>query len=234
MSEKPCWVIVPAAGVGLRMGTDRPKQYLDLLGKTVIQHSLERVSAHPDVKGVVVCVAKDDCYWPKIQGRISKLLGTALGGLERTHTVLNGLHFLGKWAGDEDWVLVHDGVRPCLRLEDVGKLISSVRAVDQQGGILGAPVTDTLKKVKDGAIEVTVPREGLWRALTPQIFRVGALLHALESAHQEGVLVTDEASAMERMGHRPLMIQGDSDNIKITRSDDLILAADILKRQLET
>ncbi|HEC11703.1 MAG TPA: 2-C-methyl-D-erythritol 4-phosphate cytidylyltransferase [Acidiferrobacteraceae bacterium] len=234
MSEKPCWVIVPAAGVGLRMGTGRPKQYLDLLGKTVIQHSLERVSAHSAVKGVVVCVAKDDRCWPKIQGRITKLLGTASGGPERTNTVLNGLHFLRKWAGDEDWVLVHDGVRPCLRPEDVRKLIESVKAVDQQGGILGAPVADTLKRVKDYTIEETVPREGLWRALTPQLFRLGMLAHALESAHQEGVLVTDEASAMERMGHRPLMVQGSSDNIKITRSDDLMLAADILKRQLET
>jgi len=234
MSEKPCWVVVPAAGVGSRMGADRPKQYLDLLGKTVIHHSLERVSAHPDIKGVVVCVAKDDAYWPNIQGQISKLLGTAPGGSERVNTVLNGLRLLGNWAGDEDWVLVHDGVRPCLRPEDVEKLIDSVRAVDQQGGILGVPVADTLKKVKDGIIEETVPREGLWRALTPQLFRLGALLCALESALHEGVLVTDEASAMERMGHRPLIIQGDSDNIKITRSDDLVLAADILKRQLET
>ncbi len=221
MAEPSYWVVIPAAGVGSRMRADRPKQYLELAGRTVIEHTIARFSSHPAIKGIVVVITDGDPYWAELN--IDGLI-TAPGGAERCHSVLNGLDALDGLAGENDWVLVHDAARPCLRREDIDKLIAELSA-DPVGGLLGLPVADTLKRVGPGdRVEATVDRDRLWRALTPQMFRLGALRDALRQALADGFLVTDGASAMEHAGFAPRMVEGRGENIKITRPEDLSLA----------
>ncbi len=217
------WVVIPAAGVGSRMQADRPKQYLLLHGKTVLEHTLSRFLDHPKIDGVVVALSESDPYWRELALQHRKLI-TAEGGAERCHSVLNALKVLRKRADVNDWVLVHDAARPCLRREDLDHLILAIQD-HPVGGLLGLPVADTVKRTDtvDSVLE-TVSREHLWRALTPQMFRLGELQEALKSALQNGQLVTDDASAMELAGKKPKMIEGHSDNIKITRPQDLRLA----------
>jgi 2-C-methyl-D-erythritol 4-phosphate cytidylyltransferase len=208
------------------MASDRPKQYLPLAGKTVIEHTLDALLSCSRIDAIVVAVAPDDDDWPAIAGHYRKRpVESVAGGDERCHSVLNALDHLAQTAQDSDWVLVHDAARPCLRAEDVVMLIDTL-ADDDTGGLLGVPVADTMKQVDaDGRIERTVAREGLWHALTPQMFRLAPLRMALRQALSSGRLVTDEASAMELAGHRPRMVQGHRDNIKITLPADLALAA---------
>lgn len=225
------WAIVPAAGRGTRMGAERPKQYLPLRGRTVLQLTLERLGSFPPLQGMLVGIAQDDPYWPTLALRIPGLLGTFDGGAERAQTVLNGLQALAGQARDEDWVLVHDAVRPCVRLADLHRLMDTVGG-DPDGGLLGLPLADTVKRSDEaGRVVATIPRQGLWRALTPQLFPVGVLRAALQRAQDEGVEVTDEASAVERSGGRPRMVAGSADNIKITVPGDLALAELYLERQ---
>jgi len=225
------WAVIPAAGVGKRMCADRPKQYLPLLGKTVIEHTIQRFARHPAIAGIVVAVSEGDGYWPALDLPAAKPILVAPGGRERCDSVLNALAVLGGTADTDDWVLVHDAARPCLRPADVDRLIDACRD-DAVGGILATPVRDTMKR--EGAahrIGRTEDREGLWHALTPQMFRLGTLREALERAIHDGAVVTDEASALEHMGKAPRLVEGRGDNIKITRPEDLALAEFFLQQE---
>lgn len=224
------WAVVPAAGSGRRMGSDIPKQYLALRGRRVIDHTLLRLANHPRIEAVFVAVASDDPYWSVPTGTAAPI-HTCTGGEERCHSVLNGLERLREVAAAEDWVLVHDAARPCLRDEDIDRLLDTL-ADHPVGGLLGLPVADTVKRSDAaGTVLETVSREGLWRALTPQLFRVGVLREALAAAVAAGRLVTDEAAAMELAGHWPKMVEGHPDNIKITRPGDLPLAELFMQQQ---
>ncbi|MGE0081276.1 MAG: 2-C-methyl-D-erythritol 4-phosphate cytidylyltransferase [Thiohalomonadaceae bacterium] len=235
MSPVPrCFAVVPAAGVGRRMGTDIPKQYLPLAGRTVIEHTLARITAHPRITATVVAVSRGDDYWPEVAVRLNTAaLQVTGGGAERCHSVLNALEHLGAIAHEHDWVLVHDAARPCIRAADIERLVSTL--LDHPvGGLLGLPVSDTVKRVDEqGEVLETVNREGLWRALTPQMFRFGPLYAALRAALAADRLVTDEAAAMELAGYRPRMVEGRADNIKITRPGDLALAELYLQLQAQ-
>jgi 2-C-methyl-D-erythritol 4-phosphate cytidylyltransferase len=220
------WAVVPAAGAGRRMSTNIPKQYLPLGEKTVLEHTLDTLLACKQLAGVVVVLSADDGYWPDLQGRYAReRLEAVTGGAERCHSVLNGLLHLAGKADADDWVLVHDAARPCVRLTDIDTLIYTLSST-VHGGLLGVPVADTMKQVdSDNRITATVEREGLWHAYTPQMFRAGLLQSALQHAIDNDLLVTDEAGAMELAGYRPCMVQGQRDNIKITVPSDLELAA---------
>lgn len=227
MSGEPTYrVVVPAAGTGRRMASDTPKQYLPLAGKTVIEHTLDALFACSRITSIVVAVSADDDTWPAIARRYGQRpLESVTGGEERCHSVLNALDHLSYTGQDDNWVLVHDAARPCVRPADIDHLIDTL-AGDTTGGLLGMPVADTMKQVDAAArVEQTVAREGLWHALTPQMFRLGALQSALQQALSDNWLVTDEAAAMELAGHRPRMVQGHRDNIKITLPADLALAS---------
>ena len=228
------WALVPAGGQGLRMQAPLPKQYLPLLGRPVILHTLERLCTYPRVRGVMVGISDQDRHWQALipmLANLPKFLGKYPGGETRAHTVLNGLKALIKHAKSEDWVLVHDAVRPCVRHADIDKLIAAV-SNDQEGGFLAFPVSDTVKRAdNEGRVVETVRREGLWRAATPQMFRIGALVSALESALKQGSEITDEASAIEAAGGHPRVVACHADNIKITLSEDLALAEMYLKQQ---
>lgn len=230
INKNKYWAVIPAAGVGKRMQADRPKQYLELHGHTVLEHTLSRFFDHPRISGVVVVVTDGDPYWQELAISHPKLM-TASGGEERCHSVLNALQVLRAQADDNDWVLVHDAARPCLRREDLDQLIDTL-AQHPVGGLLGLPVADTVKRTgADDMVIETVPREHLWRALTPQMFRLGELHQALEDALKNNQLVTDESSAMELAGKAPKMVEGHGDNIKITRPQDLRLAELYLAEQ---
>jgi len=224
------WAVVPAAGKGSRMGADRPKQYLELAGRTVLEHTLRCLLAEPRIAGIVVPFAPDDVDGPRIAASLGPRVIATLGGAERCHSVLNGLDALPAAAAD-DWALVHDAARPCLRAGDLAKLIEQL-AGDRCGGILAVPVRDTLKRcAPDGAIEHTVDRNQLWHALTPQMFRLSVLRDALRAALAAQRLVTDEAQAVELAGFVPRVVEGHADNIKITRPEDLPLADYYLRNQ---
>lgn len=231
------WVVIPAAGSGSRMQAEVPKQYLSLGGSTIIEHTLMRLAQHPAIAGIVLAIAADDSRWgDETRAALSSRLGvgieTVIGGDERHVSVLNALEgLLSGQADAHDWVLVHDAARPCISLDDISLLIDTV-ADDPVGGLLGIPVADTMKRVNDkGLVEETVCRDGLWRALTPQMFRLGLLRQALQDAASQGRHVTDDASAIELAGYRPRMVCGNEQNIKVTRPQDLELAAEYLKQQ---
>lgn len=231
MSEANHWVVVPAAGVGKRMGSDIPKQYLPLLGRPVIDHTIEKVLLHPAVDGVYVALGTEDQWWPDTEYANHPDVVRVDGGKERCHSVLNALNSLAGRAQLHDWVLVHDAARPCLRREDVDRLIAAVKQ-HPAGGLLGMPVRDTMKRSdSEGVIQHTVERDDLWHAYTPQMFRFDRLLEALNGAIAADVLVTDEASAIEWFGDKPMMVEGHADNLKITRPQDLALAAYYLQHQ---
>ncbi len=226
------WAVIPAAGVGQRMRSHVPKQYLRLGDRTVIEHTLARFTDHPGIDGVVVAIDVHDRVWPSLRVPASKPVITATGGRERCQSVLNALQRLTTTAQARDWVLVHDAVRPCLMRDDLDRLIAEL-AEDPIGGILAAPVRDTLKRRgAEGRIDETVDRTGLWHALTPQMFRLEVLHPALQKAIADCIPITDEAAAVERAGLRPRLIEGRGDNIKITHPEDLKLAAHILASQV--
>jgi 2-C-methyl-D-erythritol 4-phosphate cytidylyltransferase len=213
------------------MGAARPKQYLPLRGRAILQHTLERIGRYPRLRGLVVGIAADDAYWPTLATEIPTLMTTYVGGAERAQTVLNGLRALETYAAPDDWVLVHDAARPCVRHADIDALLAAVTG-HADGGLLALPLSDTVKRADhNGCVEDTVPRARLWRALTPQVFRLAALSDALESAMRAGAQITDEASAMEYSGARPRLVHGHADNIKITLPEDLVLAELFLREQ---
>ncbi|WP_455199572.1 2-C-methyl-D-erythritol 4-phosphate cytidylyltransferase [Kaarinaea lacus] len=224
-----CWAVIPAAGAGKRMSSDIPKQYISLGGKTVLEHSLEKLLHSPDVAGAVVAVSEGDVYWQDLNFQHDKPVYIAPGGKERADSVLSALKVLSQTAGDDDWVLVHDAARPCVRHEDIDKLIQ-ICIKQGRGGILAVPVKDTIKRTNQSVeselpeIMETVDRSQLWHAQTPQMFRLGDLRDNLAKALESGAPVTDEASAMEWAGHRPVLVEGHGDNMKITRQEDIHLA----------
>ncbi len=216
------WAVIPAAGVGARMAADRPKQYLQLGGRTILEHSLGCFLNHPNLKGLVVSLAADDPYWPSLACATDPRIQRADGGSERSGSVLNALLQLNALgASDDDWVLVHDAARPNLSRDDLDKLLAEL-ADDPVGGLLAVPARDTLKRVdKQGRVVETVDRSLIWQAYTPQMFRLGALHRALADSLVADAVITDEASAMEWSGQAPRLIEGRSDNIKVTRPEDL-------------
>lgn len=231
-STPSLWCVVPAAGVGSRMGLAFPKQYLKLNDKTILEHTLERLLSIPELSGLVVSISAADAYWPQLALAKNSHIHSVSGGKERCDSVLNSLDYLATFADEHDWVLVHDAARPCVTLESINGLIDSTRH-HSVGGILGVPVSDTIKRVTaESNIRETVDRRNLWHAQTPQLFRLGLLRASLRQAMDENYSVTDEASAIEFCGHLPLIVEGRSDNIKITRPDDLALVQFILAQQL--
>lgn len=228
MNKANYWAIVPAAGVGKRMGTELPKQYLPLFNQPILQHTLTRLRL-PAVRDIIVALADDDPYWHTLQ--LPFTVTTVIGGAERCHSVLNGLHALQARAAPDDWVLVHDAARPCVRSADIEKLMTML-ADHPVGGILAVPVRDTMKRADaQQGIVATVSRNQLWHALTPQMFRLQALTTALETVLAQDTLVTDDAQAMELQGLQPQLVAGHADNIKITHPQDLQLATLFLQQQ---
>ncbi|HEY5754985.1 MAG TPA: 2-C-methyl-D-erythritol 4-phosphate cytidylyltransferase [Steroidobacter sp.] len=227
--ENRFWVVVPAAGSARRMGAAVPKQYLPLAGRTVIEWSLAPFLAHARTAAIVVALSPDEPRWSQTTLASDAKIATTVGGAERMDSVLAGLRVLQDRAGPNDWVLVHDAARPCLSATDLDRLLNELQD-DEVGGLLAAPVVDTLKRANDGGrVSQTVPREKLWRALTPQMFRYAILQRALESVQAKGIAVTDEAQAVEALGLQPKLVAGDADNIKITLPEDLPRAERILR-----
>lgn len=227
------WVIIPAAGVGRRMQSERPKQYLELVGMPVLSHVLHRFAQLPRAAALVVALHPEDRHWDMINKPVHMRLQAVAGGAERCHSVYNALDSLDGEAQEQDWVLVHDAARPCVRLSDVQRLLRDVEE-HPAGGLLALPLNDTVKRA-DASMQVaaTVDRAGLWRAQTPQVFRYGPLKAALARALSEHSLVTDEAQAMELAGYRPLLVAGSADNIKITDMQDMKLAELYLQLQAQ-
>jgi len=221
------FAIVPAAGSGARFGAEKPKQYLDLLGRPLIYHTLAVLTACPDIERVWVVLSPDDRDWNQHDWSElgPKLETLRCGGTTRAESVTNGLQAAAMVATDADWVLVHDAARPCLSLAMLDALFSEL-AEDPVGGILAVPVADTIKRA-DGEqrVAATEPRDGLWQAQTPQMFRYGQLKKALEMTSN----VTDEAGAIEAAGMKPRLVKADSTNLKVTYPADLALAAMILR-----
>jgi 2-C-methyl-D-erythritol 4-phosphate cytidylyltransferase len=218
------FALIPAAGVGARMGTDCPKQYLTLAGKLMLIHVLDTFASNETIAHTYVVVSDGDGYIDDALAGARHLVDrvTVLhrGGATRHQSVLNGLEAMREQVGDEDWVLVHDAARPGLTGELIDRLVNALRD-DPVGGLLALPVVDTLKRGNaEGRAEVTVPRERLWAAQTPQMFRYGLLRRALEQATN----VTDESSAVEALGLRPKLVEGSHRNFKVTLQHDVALA----------
>ncbi|NYZ63782.1 2-C-methyl-D-erythritol 4-phosphate cytidylyltransferase [Luteimonas deserti] len=227
------WAIVPAAGRGTRFGGDVPKQYLEVAGRSVLAHTLDALASHSGITGLVLVLeegaAPESAF--RADGTLGRPCLITAGGASRADSVLAGLAALPDSVRADEFVLVHDAARPNLAHADLDALLERGRA-DPVGAILAAPVRDTLKRAgDDGGIDGTEPRERLWRALTPQLFRRLQLTRALEAAAAAGVAVTDEAMAMERLGARPLLVEGADDNFKITTPADLARFAFELARR---
>ncbi len=237
MAEHRVWAVVPAAGRGARFDASAvgapPKQYVPLLGRPLLEWTLRALLDEPRIVGVVVALAAGDERWPEVARALgSTRIATALGGAERQDSVLSGLELLLGRAAPGDWVLVHDAARPCLAREDLAALLDALGDAPGDapaGAMLGAPVVDTVKRERDGCAADTVERAGLWRALTPQVFRLGELAEALREAKRSGLIVTDEAQAMERRGRHARLVRGSPLNVKITRAEDLPVAAGIME-----
>ncbi|TZF91045.1 2-C-methyl-D-erythritol 4-phosphate cytidylyltransferase [Cognatilysobacter lacus] len=223
------WAVLPAAGAGSRFGGGIPKQYLEVAGLPLIAYALDALLAHPAVDGAMVAIAADDPHWPGWTSRSGKPVRTCVGGSERARSVLAALDALDD-VTDDALVLVHDAARPCLDAVDLDRLIAAA-AGNGDGALLAAPVRDTLKRASQGRSAGTMPREQLWRALTPQLARLGTLREALRDALDAGLVVTDEAMALEHAGLHPQLVEGREDNIKVTTPADLALVEFLLARR---
>ena len=222
------WAVLPAAGRGERFGAATPKQYQKVRGRTVLSWSMRTLLTERSIYGIVVAVSAGDRRFARLPEARDARVRSCIGGARRELSVAHALECLAVEARDHDWVLVHDAARPCLHRDDLRRLFARAGR-DPAGGLLAAPVGDTLKRgTADDHVDCTVPREGLWRALTPQLFRYGLLRRALALCLAHGREVTDEASAVEALGIRPLLVPGRADNIKVTRPEDLRLAAALL------
>ncbi len=211
-------VILPAAGVGSRMGLGFPKQYLQLDGKTVLEHTVDAIFASEYVHNIVIGVSKEDSFIQKIHFQNPSRIILKEGGQERSDTVRLALE-----AVSTDYVMVHDAARPFVRKDDLDNLVESLSAEDT-GAILACKISDTIKKVQDSEIISTIPRYDLYRAFTPQLFKTDLLLRALNFVHDNGIAVTDDASAFEALGYKVRIVEGHADNIKLTTSEDVLLA----------
>ena len=236
------WLVVPASGVGARFDSSLPKQYSPLFGSTVIEHCLERLLSIP-CEEIVVALNSQDTSWQTLDIFNNKRVRPIEGGSQRAISVLNALMAIQDKAADQDWVLVHDVVRPCVTRADIHRLITDLSDC-LVGGLLATPVNATIKRIVEpnsgphrdrgygaGIVEETIDRDDLWLAATPQMFRFGPLIAAMKHALERGIEITDEAAAMEYSGHQPIVVQGRPDNIKITYTEDLALAEAILQAQ---
>jgi len=215
------WVVIPAAGVGSRMGVDKPKQYISINNKTIIEHTIDCFIHREEIEKIIVAISEEDEFWPTLSISKHKKIVTAPGGEERYQSVLNSLQALVGKVENNDWVMVHDAARPCLNQSAIDRLIIELRTHDV-GGILAMPCRDTMKRANDiGEIDKTVERDSLWHAQTPQMFKYGKLLSAIEDALKNNVVVTDESMAMERLGYKPILVHGHQENMKLTHKDDL-------------
>lgn len=224
------WLVMPAAGAGRRFGDTTPKQYASLCGRTVIEWALAPFVSDSRCAGITIAIATDDTRWPRLSDRLPNVTVTP-GGAERSESVRNALTTLGRRAQANDWVLVHDAARPCLSAEDRDRLLNEVES-HPVGGLLATPVSDTLKQSDAQTaptVGKTVDRSGLWRAQTPQMFRYARLLEALEQAIAGRRFPSDESQAIEWLGDQPRLVEGSTQNIKITTSQDLLLAEALLK-----
>ena len=223
------WVIIPAAGIGSRMAADRPKQYLSIYNKTILEHTLALFVSESRFSGILLGLAENDEYWEDLNYPEKKSVTVFFGGSERFNTVLNGLHAIKSLAQDHDWVWVHDAARPCLAQQDIESLFTELASPNSQGALLASPVSDTIKRGEaNGFSHETVDRTGLWRALTPQVFKYADLKSAIEKSIHDSVTLTDEASAMEHYGIPPRLVESHGNNIKITRPGDLESAMSFL------
>ncbi len=225
------WLIVPAAGVGRRFGEQKPKQYVEVHGLSLLEWSLKPFMADERCAGIVVALGPGDPFWPAVATKLARVV-TAAGGAERSQSVRNGLAALEGQIKASDWVLVHDAARPCLPAEDLDRLVETLQS-HPVGGLLAARASDTLKAAGDDLQVVrTVDRAGLWRALTPQMFRYGRLCEALDAALAAGRVPTDESQAIEWLGDLPQIVAGSAANLKVTAPEDLLVAAALLHREI--
>lgn len=236
------WAVVPAAGRGVRMASGTSKQYMLLRGRTVLEATVRRL-AEASIHRIVVAVSPEDDAWRGLRFEGAALPTFVTGGRIRAESVLNGVNYVAERASPDSWVMVHDAVRPCVRVEEIGRLIAGVEQSDV-GGLLATPVTDTLKVARaigaGGAprsalreVESTAERSRYWAAQTPQLFRLELLREGLARALAQGREVTDEAAAVELLGYAPVLVAGRGDNIKITTGSDLALAEYLLAAQEE-
>lgn len=227
--------LIPAAGSGSRIGEAVPKQYLSLAGKPMIHHALQALHQVERITRISVVLAPDDTDWERYDWSHfgDKLMVMRCGGATRAESVTNGLQFLRTTGDvrDQDWILVHDAARPGLSVKLVDRLLDQL-AEDEVGGLLAIPLADTLKRANgDHRVARTEPREGLWQAQTPQMFRAGLLLGALLNAPDN---ITDDASAIEATGRSPRLVMGDAYNFKVTYPQDMALAALVLQERNKT
>ena len=232
MTVSRFWGVIPAAGVGRRMGGNLPKQYLRLHDTPIIIHTLKKLAAMPLIEGIILVIGQDDPYWPELNIPVDIPVRVVIGGEHRVHSVFRGVESIAAELSNNDWILVHDAARPCVRSEDIVMLIDAVGG-HECGGILATPVRDTMKQATESnAIKATLDRSSMWHALTPQMFRAPLLFEALKASLEYSEKITDEASALELLGYSPLLVEGHADNIKITRPEDLALAEFYLKNEV--
>ena len=229
-----CWAIIPAAGSSKRMGTDVPKQYQTIHSITVIEASIACFLRHSKIEGIIVALHANDSRWSVLDISKHQTIQTVTGGATRAESVSLALKKLVRITSKDDFVLVHDAARPCLIDADLGYLIQQLINTEI-GGILATPVVDTIKKVSQiknskMLIDKTLDRKNLWKALTPQMFRISILDQALDYCFENNINITDEASAVEAIGKEVRLVQGRADNIKITQQDDILLAEAIYKQ----
>lgn len=230
MRETELWAVIPATGTGKRMQANRPKQYLKVESKTILEMTLDNLLSYPAIRGVVLILHPQDCYWEGLEYRHEKTILLSAGGEQRHQSVFNGLMTLRQMVKGDPIVLIHDAVRPFVLHHDLTRLIEAVKACED-GALLAAPVADTLKLSNDQcSVLQTQSRDDLWRAFTPQAFSLSRILQALNYVIENDLVVTDDASAMELLGYHPRLVEGDHLNIKITHPKDLKIAQLLLKR----
>lgn len=222
-STKCYWVIIPAAGVGSRFGTDTPKQYARINDLTVLEHSVHPFLQIPFINKIVIAIASNDPFAKQLATLNNERIEFTTGGETRAESVLNALNHIEPYCKQDDWVIVHDSVRPCLTNNELESFIALLPTA-ACGALLAVPVTDTLKNVQDHRVQSSLDRRNIWRAQTPQAFPFSILKNAISSAVDDISSITDESSAIERMGHNPLIVKGLESNIKITYPEDLDLA----------
>lgn len=231
LNQRQFTAVVPAAGTGTRMAADRPKQYLMLGNMTVLEHTLTRLISHPHIARIIVVTGPEDHYFAQLKVAQEPWLQRVTGGEERADSVLNGLK-----ACKENWVLVHDAARPCVRHSDISRLLQL--AAGEHGGILAKQATDTIKLASEkqcsgfSTVQESLPRNRIWQALTPQFFPRQQLIDAMQWCVAQNIAVTDEASAIENASGKVHLVPGAHDNIKITHPGDLSLAQFLLEQQV--
>ncbi|MBK68950.1 MAG: 2-C-methyl-D-erythritol 4-phosphate cytidylyltransferase [Legionellales bacterium] len=227
------WVVIPAAGIGKRMGVDIPKQYITVCDKAIIEHTVEKFTSRNDLQGILVALSNSDQHWSTLELSKNNKITTVTGGEERYKSVYNALCSLKNKADDDDWILVHDAVRPCITTSEIDQFIADLDHLNGIGGILALPCFETMKKANTNhEIEETIDRKFIWHAQTPQMFRYKKLFLAIEKIMNENIFITDEAMAMELAGYKPILIQGTHSNIKITDQNDLKYLESFLRQEI--